>query len=127
MIVSEPAYMYAAQVERVVDGDTLDLSLDLGFKVWVKIRVRLFGVDTPEVYGVKKESEEYVKGKAATEFVEDWLGQSPDSRTVIVRSVDGKALGQGKYGRWLAEIERPDGASLNQALLDEGHAVRATY
>lgn len=123
----EPTYTYAAYVTRIVDGDTLDVSIDLGFKVWVKERVRLFMVNTPETYGVKKESEEYQRGMAAKEFVEDWLGQSPDRR-VILRSVDGKPLGQGKYGRWLAEVERAsDGASLNQALLESGHAESVTY
>lgn len=131
----EPTYTYAAKVLKVVDADTYDVEIDLGFCIHAKVRVRLLAVDTPETYGVKKESEEYKRGMAAKWFAMKWLGLKPDPITglhpvnceVIVRSVDGKPLGQGKYGRWLAEIERPDGSSLNQALLDEGHAESVTY
>lgn len=129
---------YNATVDGVVDGDTLDLVVDLGFTVHVKVRARLYGVDTPETYGVKHDSEEYKAGKAATEFVEDWLAgfPGPDDEggylPITIRSYDGKPLGQGKYGRWLVEVMRPDASNLNilclnDALVREGHAKEVTY
>jgi len=118
-------YVYDASVIRVVDGDTLDLLIDLGFRVFTKVRVRLFGVDTPETFGVKKESEEYQAGKEATHFVETWF---TERENVLVKSHDGKPLGQGKYGRWLAVVlPRDGGMSLNEALLKNGHAEKVSY
>jgi len=100
-------------VERVVDGDTLDLAVDLGFKVQVRERFRLIGVDTPEVYGANKSTE----GEKASAFVKDLL---PQGTPVVVET----SKGTGKYGRWLATIYPDDGddRSLNQRLLDEGLA-----
>lgn len=131
----EPAYTYRARVERVVDGDTLDMFVDLGFRIWAKLRVRLHSVDTPETYGVKKDSDEYARGKAATEFVTEWLGLKPDPITglppksgeVTITSHDGKRLGQGKYGRWLVVVHNEKGESLNRALLESGHAEAVEY
>jgi len=116
-------YTYNAVVTRVVDGDTFDLKVQLGFKICIGIRVRLYGVDTPEVYGVKKESEEYQKGEAASEFARDWLKASPE--TIEVHTVkDAK----GKYGRYLATIVNPiTKESLNEALLANGHATKVLY
>ena len=55
-------YLYKATVTRVVDGDTVDLEIDLGMSVFAKQRIRLAGINTPETYGVKKDSEEYAAG-----------------------------------------------------------------
>ncbi len=53
-------YQYKAKIVRVIDGDTYEIDIDLGLSVWVRgERVRLYGVNTPEVYGVKRESNEY--------------------------------------------------------------------
>jgi len=123
-------WQYNAKVSRVVDGDTLDLRIDCGFTVSVDVRVRLYGIDTPEVYGVKKNSEEYKKGMEAHEFVEQWLLQTGTilNAPVTITSFDGKRLGQGKYGRWLAEVYRKgDSLSLNEALVKAGHAVLRNY
>ena len=132
---------YQATVARVVDGDTLDLEINLGFHVHHRVRVRLLGVDTPETFGVKKESEEYRKGLAAKHFVLDWLldhgvnddRYNPSRRTVTITSHDGGHPRAGKYGRWLVRIYGPKEMeilpeevypeSLNEALLREGYAV----
>jgi micrococcal nuclease len=106
---------YKARVTRVVDGDTLDLRIDLGFSISVEIRARLSGVDTPETYGVKKGCAEYLAGKRATEFVEAWL-ESPE---VVVRS---RKNSTGKYGRWIVEVFNEREESLNEALLQSGLA-----
>jgi micrococcal nuclease len=121
---------YQAKVLRVVDGDTLDLMIDLGFRVFAKHRVRLHGIDTPETYGVKKESEEYKAGMAAKEFVESWLRN--EGGEVLIRSHDGGTPRAGKYGRWLVDVypldgdadpESPVAPSLNEDLVAEGHAT----
>jgi micrococcal nuclease len=117
-------YEYWAHVTKVVDGDTLDLSLDLGFGVSFKIRARLAFIDTPEKYGVKTGSPEWEKGVAATEFVKAWLAQRKD--TIVVRSHDGSKVEQGKYGRWLVEVCDREG-TLNETLVKAGHAERVNY
>lgn len=119
-------YQYNAIVERIVDGDTLDLLIDLGFRTFVKQRVRLYGINTPETFGVKKGSAEYEAGKAATRFVYSWL--DGEGSEVSIQSHDGKPLGQGKYGRWLVEVLLPnDPVSLNDALVEAGHAEWVEY
>lgn len=128
-ITETDRYVYDATVLRVVDGDTLDMMVDLGFRTFTKVRVRLYGVNTPETFGVKKESEEYKAGIAARVYVEGWFAEHvyPGS-PVLIKSHDGKPLGQGKYGRWLAVVFPKDGgASLNEMLVREGHAESVTY
>jgi micrococcal nuclease len=133
-------YKYKARVSRVVDGDTLDLTIDLGFRTFVKQRVRLYGIDTPEIHGVKRDSEEYQKGKEAQAAVINWLddvapidvGDPQGKWEVFLLSYDGKPLGQGKYGRWLAVIHAPSAnpemeQCLNDFLVAEGHAAIKTY
>jgi micrococcal nuclease len=110
-------YDYRAQVVRWVDGDTVDLLVDLGFTVQVRQRFRLLGIDTPEVN--RKASRE--AGKAATAFA---AGLAPVGAEVLVRSYK-----TGKFGRWLAEVLPLDGdgeplQSVNDALLQAGHARR---
>jgi len=125
---------YYAKVLKVVDGDTLDLRVDLGFTASVDIRVRLHGINTPEIHGVKQESLEYAAGLAAESFVIDWLveaakglGTVLDAPVRIV-SHDGDKLHTGKYGRWIAEIYRDgDLVSLNAALVGAGHAELVEY
>lgn len=116
-------YRYHARVLRVVDGDTLDLLTDLGFSIKVEMRVRLHGVDTPEVYGVKKTSEEYKKGAAATKFVVDWLDAIGNEITIQTHQDK-----QGKYGRYLVKvINEETGECLNEALVTNGHAIEVLY
>lgn len=117
--VTAPAYEYHATLRRVVDGDTLDLAIDLGFECTLITRARLLGVNTPEVVGVSKQ-----QGLAAAAFVQQWL----DARggNVLVRSF--KAKQREKYGRWLVEVWGSDGnACLNTELLDRGLATKVAY
>jgi micrococcal nuclease len=108
-------YNYEGKVLRVVDGDTLDIDVDLGFKIHHIIRVRLVGVDTPEVYGVKKDSQEYMMGKEASIKVEELcLGKE-----VLVDTLKDRT---GKYGRYLATIH-VDGRNLNAMLIEMGYAA----
>jgi micrococcal nuclease len=109
-------YEYQATCTRVVDGDTYDLDIDLGLHVHVHERVRLRGVDTPETYGVKKDSEEYAAGIKATERVVELL--VPGMSFIVTTHKDKK----GKYGRYLVDVILPDGRNLADVLLNEGLA-----
>ncbi len=120
----EGFFFYRAKLLRVVDGDTLDVMVDLGFSVFKKIRVRLLGVDAPEVYGKKDSPDELVRGQAATKFVIDLLPAVLKIRTY--------KDSRGKYGRWLANVLFfSDGVEeeidLSEALVEAGHAVRKEY
>ena len=111
-------YEYKTKVVRVVDGDTVDVDIDLGFGVWLrKERVRLLGVDTPESRTRDKEEKKY--GLAAKAFLTEKLGDSP----ILKTTKDGK----GKFGRILGVFLVDDGEgrtrSVNDWLISEHHAV----
>lgn len=113
---TEPAYLYRAEVVRVVDGDTIDVDIDLGFYVWIrKQRIRLLDIDAPEVRGESKEA-----GLAASEYLKGLI----DGKTVIIRTAKGKdgADRDDSFGRWLATIFL-DGLDVNQEMMRTGHAV----
>ena len=106
------AFVYQAELERVVDGDTVDVPLDLGFDVKLhKQRVRLHGIDTPE--SRTRNLEEKKLGLAAKERLKE----------LCVGRFKVKSLGKGKYGRVLGIPYTEDGQDICQLLIDEGHAV----
>ena len=111
-------YEYRFELDRVVDGDTVDINLDLGFDVrLVKQRVRLFGLNTPESRTRDLEEKQY--GLAAKARLKELL---ENAKTLSLRTqIDKKA--RGKYGRILGTLFA-DGISVNQTLLDEGHAIQ---
>jgi len=104
-------FEYRATVHRIVDGDTFDLDVDLGFGVMMRQRVRLARVDTWEVRG-----EERPLGLKAKERVEELM---PPGTKVTMRTLKDK----GKYGRYLAEIILASYENLGDLLLNEGHAT----
>lgn len=114
-------FEYIAKVIRVVDGDTLEVEVDLGFKTFRKERIRLLRVDTPEIYGVKKESVEYQQGTLASKFTKDWV-EATNSNIRIVTVKDRT----GKYGRYLAEVYAIEGpqadSNLQDLLIEAGHS-----
>ena len=122
-------WQYRADIERVVDGDTLDLVIDLGFGINLsgdEARVRLLDIDTAETYGVRKESDEYRTGQEHKAFVEEWVSQAGNIEWpfyVETRKDDER----GKYGRWLAVIiRRQDGNVLNEDLVRKfGDSIRS--
>ncbi len=115
-------YKYNAKIGRIVDGDTVDIVIDLGFKITTNQRIRLKGINTPETYNVKKDSEEYKKGLAAKEFVIQRITAN-NYEAVIDTDKD-----TGKYGRYIATIWLADSStSLNDELVEKGHAVIAVY
>ena len=108
-------YEYKARLLRVVDGDTVDAMVDLGFNVWIKQRIRLYGVDTWECR--TRDKEEKKKGLAAKEFKKKMLGEAKLGRFKIV------SHGVGKYGRVLGELYVEGQLnSLNDLLKVHGHA-----
>jgi micrococcal nuclease len=108
-------YEYRCVILRVIDGDTADVDIDLGFGVWLKKqRVRFYGVDTPE--SRTSDKEEKVYGLMAKKFVQKYL---PLGTTQVLRT---KKDGVGKYGRILGEFVIED-TTLNQMLIDTHNAV----
>ena len=107
-------YKYKCKLVRVVDGDTADVLIDLGFDTWRKSRLRFKGVDTWEKR--TRDKEEKVKGIAASAFTQKYLEMNEGNFVI-------QSFGKGKYGRVLAEIfiEGED-KSLNQLLIENGHA-----
>ena len=118
-------YEYKAVIDRVVDGDTIDVTIDLGFSVWKKIRVRMEGINTPE--SRTRDLEEKKRGLAAKDRLKSIL-EFNNNKCIL------KVSGVGKYGRALATVlveslsplNGEDGVTLidvNKQLIEEGHAV----
>ena len=106
---------YSAKLVRVVDGDTADAMIDLGFNTWVKKRIRFYGVDTWE--SRTRNLEEKKKGLAAKAFVKDLLENSDDGKFSVI------SYGLGKYGRVLGELfVKGHETSVNDLLKENGHA-----
>ena len=107
-------------VDKVLDGDTIDVTIDLGFDLYKKERVRVAGVDTPEKR--TRNLEEKALGLDATEWIKDHLeGAIDGDDDLIIRTeLDG---GVGKYGRLLGWLYIGDATvSLNEKMIDEGYA-----
>ena len=118
-------YEYKAVVDRVVDGDTIDVTIDLGFSVWKKMRVRMEGINTPE--SRTRDLEEKKRGLAAKDRLKNIL-EFNNNKCIL------KVSGVGKYGRALATVlveslsplNKEDSITLidvNKQLIEEGHAV----
>ena len=113
-------YIYRAKLDRVVDGDTVDALIDVGFDIWFKKRIRFVGLDTWE--SRTRDLEEKKKGKLAKERTRQLL-EEVSSKPGYFRI---KSHGLGKYGRVLGEIFIMDKNgkqwNVNQTLITEGHA-----
>jgi len=109
-------YEYKCEVTRVVDGDTVDCVLDLGFSILHKCRVRLYGIDTPE--SRTRDLDEKARGKLASKFLQDSIDNGKD---IVLRSElkDSK----GKYGRVLGSIVVDD-LDINKAMVANNLAVK---
>ena len=113
-------YIYRGKLERVVDGDTIDALIDVGFDIWVKKRIRYKGVDAWE--SRTRNLEEKKLGLAAKARNKELLEQV-SSKPGYFRL---KSYGVGKYGRVLADIFIMDSngvqININETLISEGHA-----
>ena len=112
-------YEYRCKVVHIVDGDTVDVDIDLGFGVWMKKqRIRLYGIDTPESRTRDLEEKKY--GLAAKEFL---TGMLDDEAGITLKThIDA----EGKFGRILGELWRnTDYAdqSINEHMVEQNHAV----
>jgi len=114
-------YFYECKLLRVVDGDTIDALIDVGFDIWVKKRIRYMGIDTWE--SRTRDKAEKAKGLYAKARNKELI-ESNDSKFLV------QSHGLGKYGRLLGEvfINNYEGTaeggpfSINQILIQEGHA-----
>ena len=105
---------FVKSVDRVVDGDTIDISIDLGFDLTKKERVRLAGIDTPEKR--TKDQKEKEMGYQATEFLEMHLMEA--TKLTVKTEKDGKF---GRMLGWLYKTDT-DTMSINQIMIDKGYA-----
>ena len=112
----EDMYEYKCKMVKVVDGDTVDVDIDLGFGVWMRDqRIRLYGIDTPE--SRTSDDKEKVYGLAAKDFVVKWTNAGDLSLKTFKDD-------RGKFGRILGEIWYGGKHNVNQLLVDNHHAVR---
>ena len=113
-------YIYRGKLERVVDGDTIDALIDVGFDIWIKKRIRYSGIDTWE--SRTRNLEEKAKGLEAKARNKELL-MEVSSKSGYFRL---KSFGVGKYGRVLGEIYIEDAEgkqyNINETLISEGHA-----
>ncbi len=109
-------YEYKVKITRVVDGDTVDAEVDLGFDTFIKDRIRLMGLDTPE--SRTRNKKEKALGLAAKAYLKELLKENKGD--IILRT---SKEGKGKFGRILGTLLIYDGkTNVNQMLIDEGHA-----
>ena len=115
-------YIYKAKLDRVVDGDSVDALIDIGFDIWFKKRIRFKGLDTWE--SRTRNLEEKALGLKAKARTKELL-ESVSSKSGYFRI---KSYGTGKYGRVLADIFVQDKKGktifVNEALITEGHAYK---
>ena len=115
-------YEYRCKIVKVIDGDTVDVDIDLGFGVWLhKERVRIMGIDTPE--SRTSDKLEKVFGLAAKERLISLLGEDAILDTQV--SKKGEDM-KGKFGRILGNFRTTDGEHCADILIEEGHAVGYT-
>ena len=107
-------YEYKCEVKRVVDGDTVDVIIDLGFSILYSTRVRLYGIDTPE--SRTRDKDEKVRGFLSKDYLKEWLDQGG----VIIRTYRDK---KGKFGRVLGEMV-VGGRNINLLMVEENLAVK---
>lgn len=112
-------YEYKATVHRIIDGDTVDVTIDLGFEMTTKQRIRLYGINTPETR--TRDLEEKKRGKASKARLLELINSG--DRQIILQT-----LKRGKYGRILGKLLHPETReNYNRTLLKEGHAVKMIF
>ena len=113
-------YEYRCTVVKIIDGDTVDVDIDLGFGVWMKKqRIRLYGIDTPESRTRDLEEKKY--GLAAKKFL---TGMLDDEAGITLKT---HKDAEGKFGRILGELWRTTNyadQSINEYMIEKHHAVR---
>lgn len=112
-------YEYRATVLKVIDGDTVDVDIDLGFGIWLRNeRVRIMGIDTPE--SRTSDPVEKIFGLASKNRLKEILGHETTLKTFA--AADGEDM-KGKFGRILGDFIAEDGRLVTEILIAEGHCV----
>ena len=112
-------YEYRAKINKVVDGDTVDVDIELGFDIVLTgQRVRIMGIDTPE--SRTSDEVEKVFGLAAKNRLKELLGPTAVLKTQIEKDGDDA---KGKFGRILGDFVAPDGRMVTEVMIEEGHCV----
>jgi len=114
-------FTYAVEVTRVVDGDTIDVDIDLGFDTWVRdVRLRFNRIDAFETrLGKNTTQAEKEKGLEGKAFIAKMIEENPKSVKITTTE-------RGKFGRWIAEITVND-INLSDELVVKGYAVYKEY
>jgi len=109
-------FLYKCIIQRIVDGDTVDVDIDLGFGIWLrKERIRIAGIDTPEKR--TRDKVEKVFGLAATAKAHELI---PEGSECIIRTRRDRA---GKYGRTMGDFVLEDGTLYTDVMIESHHAV----
>ena len=107
------------EIKKIVDGDTLDVVLDLGFNIFHSCRVRMAGIDTPE--SRTRDLDEKARGKLAKEFLKNWVTEYENNKkNIVIKTKKEKA--KGKFGRVLGELW-VEGVNVNEDMMESYHAV----
>jgi micrococcal nuclease len=109
--MKKDTYLYNAFITNVVDGDTVDAEIDLGFNIKWSNRLRLNGIDTPELHS----SCQQIRKQAV--MAKEYLASLVLNQNVTIQS-----FGQEKFGRYLADIY-VNGEKVNQVMIDKSHAL----
>jgi micrococcal nuclease len=121
-------FSYRAKVDRVIDGDTIVMMIDLGFHMTAKVSIRLYGVDTPELRS--RDAKEKEAARNARAFTEVWCNEAVGNPKPSDEWADWPFVvttsKSDSFGRWLGYVwSVRTGAELNQAIIDAGYPVRA--
>jgi len=123
-------FEYNIENIRIIDGDTIEADIDLGFNIKLQNRkIRLYAIDAPDIYGRNKTSEEYALGKEAAKVLDEWLLGLNEGDSVSMKTIKDKT---GKYGRIIGKLyvhykDRNDvwtTFDVNNELIDAGLAKR---
>lgn len=114
MAIGSADYIYQATVANLVDADTIDLDIDLGFSLWISERVRVYGINAPE--SRTSNTTEKLRGMAAKQYAATLLPLGTQIRVQTAHTHE-------KYGRFLATITLPDGTDFATRMIEANHAV----
>jgi len=123
MYESPDLHVYRARLDEVIDGDTFDLIVDLGFGATLEVEVRLAGIDTADTARPNTEEGEYEAGQRQRAFAKDYLtgGDATGEYPLILRT-----YGEAGRGRWAGDVRRIGAEkSLREALVEEFPGVEA--
>lgn len=111
-------YSYNAKLVRIIDGDTMEFEVDLGFSIYSRHHVRLAGVNAPEL--------KTAAGRDAAVYTKEWFDTNHAWDNTLLTTI--KGLEFEKYGRYLAFVHSAiTGAQLNTDIVESGHAVTLKY